>query len=121
MESFNNGKSPNLTSNNNELDIPNFNSSFNSSGPGAPGSAKLRNPNRESSYTDGVVDPLFVREDELQMGMLLEPEEREKYTDDELVTLVCTYEKLTEEIQKVDERLQKLAVANSTELDPYAG
>lgn len=94
------------------MDIPGFRSSFNSSGPAAPGSAKLRNPNRESSLTDGVVDPLFVREDELQMGMLLEPEEREKYTDDELVTLVCTYEKLAAEIQKIDDRLQKLTAAN---------
>ena len=37
------------------------------------------------------------------MGMLKEPEEREKYTEEELVRKVCTYEKLNEEIAKIDQ------------------
>jgi hypothetical protein len=44
------------------------------------------------------------------MGMLKEPEERDKYTEDELVTIVCSYEKLVEEINKIDEKLLKLIV-----------
>ena len=49
------------------------------------------------------------------MGMLEEPEDREKYTDDELVTIVCTYEKLVEEINKIDEKLQKLIITNESD------
>ena len=47
--------------------------------------------------------------------MLEEPEDREKYTDDELVTIVCTYEKLVEEINKIDEKLQKLIITNESD------
>jgi len=46
------------------------------------------------------------------MGMLKEPEDRDKYTEEELVTIVCTYEKLCEEIHKIDEKLLKMTVSN---------
>ena len=49
------------------------------------------------------------------MGMLEEPEDREKYTEDELVTIVCTYEKLVEEINKIDEKLNKLIITNESD------
>lgn len=49
------------------------------------------------------------------MGMLEEPEDREKYTDDELVTIVYTYEKLVEEINKIDDKLQKLIITNESD------
>ena len=45
-----------------------------------------------------MVDAEVVTEQELMMGMLKEPEEREKYSEEELVTIVCTHEKLQEEI-----------------------
>ena len=47
--------------------------------------------------------------------MLEEPEDREKYTEDELVTIVCTYEKLVEEINKIDEKLNKLIITNESD------
>jgi hypothetical protein len=95
----------------NEIDIPNFNSSFNSSS-GYNTNANLRN-NHESN--DGIVDPEIVTEQELMMGMLKEPEERDKYTEDELVTIVCSYEKLVEEINKIDEKLLKLIITNESD------
>ena len=105
-------KSPNNMDNkHNEIDIPNFNSSFNSSS-GYNTNANLRN-NHESN--DGIVDPEIVTEQELMMGMLKEPEERDKYTEDELVTIVCSYEKLVEEINKIDEKLLKLIITNESD------
>ena len=47
--------------------------------------------------------------------MLEEPEDREKYTEDELVTIVCTYQKLVEEINKIDEKLNKLIITNESD------
>ena len=49
------------------------------------------------------------------MGMLEEPEDREKYTEDELVDIVCKYEKLVEEINKIDVKLQKLIITNESD------
>lgn len=96
---------------NNEIDIPNFNSSFND-GSNYNTNVNFRN-NHESN--DGIVDTEIVTEQELMMGMLKEPEERDKYTEDELVTIVCSYEHLVEEINKIDEKLLKLIITNESD------
>lgn len=42
------------------------------------------------------------------MGMLKEPEEREKYTEDELVSIVMSYEQIRDEMMKIDQKIRSL-------------
>ena len=59
------------------------------------------NRNRESGDA-GLADTELVTEQELLMGMLKEPEERDKYTEDELYSIVISYEQILEEINRID-------------------
>ena len=44
--------------------------------------------------------------------MLKEPEERDKYTEDELVSIVVSYEQIREEMNKLDLKIKKLDSKN---------
>lgn len=40
--------------------------------------------------------------------MLKEPEERDKYTEDELVSIVMSYEQIRDEMMKIDQKIRSL-------------